>query len=134
MSQKTNMLNIISETRNHYVAQDEPFGWDKSEEICVYIDGYTGARCAVGRYLNDTHAEGFDNYLQDYSARDLVEMDMLTVTAPVHFWNDLQKIHDNCAERECGTANFDNDARERMSEQLDRLAKRVLAGGYDLSQ
>ena len=134
MSQKTNMLKIIGETRNHYVAQSEPFGWDKSEEICVYIDGYTGARCALGRYLNDTQAEEFDNYLQDYSARDLVEMDMLTITAPVHFWSDLQSIHDHCAERECGTANFDNDARERMGEQLDRLAKRVLAGGYDLSQ
>ena len=130
MSQKTNMLNIISETRNHYVAQDEPFGWDKCEQICVYIDGHTGARCAVGRFLKNAWKRDW----QECSARDLVEMDALTVNAPVHFWSDLQSIHDHCAERECGTANFDNDARERMSEQLDRLAKRVLAGGYDLSQ
>ena len=129
------MLRIIAETRDHYVAQAQPFGWDKDRQECCYVDEQTGARCAIGRYISDDAIEELDRLWawEDWryiGVSDLMRLKILP-RAPVRFFQDLQATHDDVAYAE-GVADQPEryDAREEMDKALTRLKAKVLAGEY----
>ena len=129
------MLRVIAETRDYYVAQAQPFGWDSQRQECRYLDEETGARCAIGRYIDDDSIEELDRLWawedwQSIGVSELYSMHMLP-RVPVRFLQALQATHDDVAYAE-GVADQPEryDAREEMDQALDRLKVKVLAGEY----
>ena len=127
------MLRVIAETRDYYVAQAQPFGWDKKQQECCYLNERTGARCAIGRYIGDDVIEELLAPDWQYmGVSDFIRLDPgILPRAPVRFLQDLQATHDDVAYAE-GIAMHPEryDAREEMDAALDRLKAKVLAGAY----
>ena len=130
-----NMLRIIAETRDYYVAQAQPFGWDKARQECRYLDEETGARCAIGRYIGDDAIDELDRLWawedwQSLGVSDLARLKILP-RAPLRFLQALQATHDDVAYAEGVSDQPERyDAREEMDQALDRLKAKVLAGEY----
>lgn len=129
------MLRVIAETRDHYVAQAQPFGWDSQRQECCYLDEETGARCAIGRYIDDDAIEELDRLWawedwQSLGVSDLARLKILP-RVPVRFLQALQATHDDVAYAEGVSDQPERyDAREEMDQALDRLKAKVLAGEY----
>ena len=139
------MLRVIAETRDYYVAQAQPFGWNKERQVCCYLDERTGARCAIGRYIGDdvieellTPLDATDPDWQDMGIADFIQMDPnILPRVPLRFLKDLQAAHDDVAHAEgmyksrpARNRAGRYDAREEMDQALDRLQAKVLAGDY----
>ena len=132
------MLRVIAETRDYYVAQAQPFGWDKKQQECCYLNERTGARCAIGRYIGDDVIEELLAPDWQYmGVSDFIRLDPgILPRVPVRFLQDLQSTHDDVAYAEHMTPTHREryaeryDAREEMDAALDRLKAKVLAGDY----
>jgi len=134
------MLRIIAETRDYYVAQGQPFGWDNKRQECCYLNDRTGARCAIGRYISNDAIEWLIDFAttnfdqngdwQYIGVSDLARLKILP-RAPVRFLQALQATHDDVAYAEGVSDQPERyDAREEMDQALDRLKAKVLAGEY----
>ena len=127
------MLRVIAETRDHYVAQAQPFGWDNKRQECCYVNEKTGARCAIGRYIGDDVIEELLAPDWQYMAvSDFIRLDPgILPRVPVRFLQDLQSTHDDVAYAEGVAMHAERyNAREEMDQALNRLKAKVLAGAY----